>query len=58
MEKKIEIKFSEVNIRVVSRGQNLLIGEFKMAAGDVINIKGVCYEWHEHMILYPTIYFC
>jgi hypothetical protein len=44
MEKKIEIKFSEVNIRVVSRGQNLLIGEFKMAAGDVINIKGVCYE--------------
>ena len=30
----------EVNTRPVSRGQNRLIGEFKMAAGDVISIRG------------------
>ena len=29
----------EVNSRAVSRGQNELIGKFKMAAGDVINIR-------------------
>ena len=32
-------KLSEVNTRVVSRGQNELIGEFKMLAGDVISIR-------------------
>ena len=37
--RKIEWKLSEVNIRAVSRGQNELIGKFKMAAGDVINIR-------------------
>ena len=39
-EGKIEWKSSEINTRAVSRGQNKLIGEFKMAAGDVINIRG------------------
>ena len=39
-ESKIEWKLSEVNTRAVSSGQNELIGELKMAAGDVINIKG------------------
>ena len=37
---KIEWKSSEVNTRAVSREQNELIGKFKMAAGDVINIRG------------------
>ena len=36
---KIEWKSSEVNTRAVSRGQNELIGEFKMAVGDVISIR-------------------
>ena len=36
---KIEWKSSEVNIRTVSRGQNELIGKFKMVAGDVVNIR-------------------
>ena len=30
----------EVNSRAVSRGQNELIGKFKMAARDVISIRG------------------
>ena len=38
---KINWKSSEVNTRAVSRGQNKLIREFMMAAGDVISIKGV-----------------
>ena len=33
--RKIKWKLSEVNTRIVSRGQNELIGKFKMAAGDV-----------------------
>jgi hypothetical protein len=37
---KIEWKLSEVNTRAASRGQNKLIGEFKMAEGNVISIKG------------------
>ena len=37
---KIERKLSEVNIRDVSRGQNELIGEFKIAMGYVISIRG------------------
>ena len=36
----IEGKLSEVNTRVVSRGKNEQIGEFKMAVGDVISIGG------------------
>ena len=38
--RKIEWKLSEVNAKVVSRGQNELIVKFKMAAGDVISIRG------------------
>ena len=34
--RKIEWKLSDVNTRAVSRGQNKLIGKFKMAAGDVM----------------------
>ena len=37
---KIGRELSEVSNRAVSRGQNELIGEFKMAAGDVICIRG------------------
>ena len=39
-EGRIEWKLSEVNTRSVSRGQNELIGKFKMAAGDAIRIRG------------------
>ena len=37
---KIEWKLSETNTRAVSRGQNELIGEFKMTAHDIISIRG------------------
>ena len=37
---KIEWKSPGVNTRILSRGQNKLIGEFKMAEGDVISIRG------------------
>ena len=37
---KIERKLSEVNTRVVSRGQNELISKFKMVLDDVINFGG------------------
>ena len=33
-------KLSEVNTRAVSRGQNKLVGKFKMAAGDMVSIRG------------------
>jgi hypothetical protein len=36
---KIEWKSSEVNTRDVPRGQNELVGEFKMEAGDVNSIR-------------------
>ena len=36
---EIERILFEVNIRVVSRGQNALIGKFKIAAGYVIAIE-------------------
>ena len=36
---KIESNLSEVNTRALSRVQKELIGEFKMAAGDVIRIR-------------------
>ena len=39
-EGKNKWRSSEVNTRTVSRGQNGLIGKFKMAAGDVISIGG------------------
>ena len=35
---KIKWKLSEVNTSAVSRGQNKLIGKFKMVSGDVISI--------------------
>ena len=35
---KIEWKLSYVNTRLIPRGQNELIGDFKMAADDVISI--------------------
>ena len=43
---KIEWKSSEVNTRAVSREQNELIGEFKMAEGDVISIRGSLWSAH------------
>ena len=39
-EGKEEEEFSEISNRAMSRGQNKLIGEFKMAADDVISIRG------------------
>ena len=42
---KFEWKSSEFNTRAVSRGQNKLIGKFKMAAGDVIIIRGRVMEY-------------
>ena len=36
--RKTEWKLSEVNANTMSRGQNQLIGKFKMAAGDEISI--------------------
>jgi len=36
----MESMLFEVNVRVVTRGQNELIGEFKMAGDDVISIGG------------------
>jgi hypothetical protein len=44
---EIESNIFEVNTRAVSRGQNELIGKFKMVAGDV-NSVGVGYEVHVH----------
>ena len=37
-ERNVEWKLFEVDTRAVSRGLNELIGEIKMAAGDVISI--------------------
>ena len=61
-EGKIKRKLSEVNIRAVSRGQNELIGKFKMVSGDVIRghvveytyiptIKGCCCFVHLDLAL-------
>ena len=43
----MEWKLSEIDTRAVCRGQNELIGEFKIAAGDVFSI-GVGYDVHVH----------
>ena len=43
-----EWKSSEVNTRALPRGQNKFTGEFKMAAGEVISIRGVSYGIHIH----------
>ena len=37
---KFKRKLSEVNTRAVSRGQNELVGKFKMAAGDMLVFWG------------------
>ena len=42
---KLKRKLSEVNTRAVSRGQKELVGKFKMAAGDMVNIRGQIMEY-------------
>ena len=42
---KIKWKLCEVNTRAVSRGQNELIGKFKVAAGDMVSIRGQVMEY-------------
>jgi hypothetical protein len=42
---KIKWELSEVNVRAVSRGQDELIGKFKMAVGYVISIRGLFMEY-------------
>ena len=42
---KFKRRLSKVNARVLSRGQNELIGKFKMAVGDVISIWGQVMEY-------------
>ena len=37
---KFKRRLSKINARAVSRGQNELVCKFKMAAGDMISIKG------------------
>jgi hypothetical protein len=44
----MEGKLKGIYLRSVSRGQNELIDEFKMTAGDVLPIEGVGYEVHIH----------
>ena len=44
VEGKIKL-LSEVNARAVSRGQDELVGKFKMAVGDVISIRGLVLEY-------------
>ena len=41
---KIEWGLSELNTWAMSRGQDELVGNFKMAAGDVISIMGQVLE--------------
>ena len=40
-----KFKLSEVNAGVVSRGQNELVGKFKMAADDIVSIRGQVMEY-------------
>ena len=42
---KIKWRLSEVNTRAVSRGQDELIGKFKMVASDVISIRRQAMEY-------------
>ena len=39
------MKLSEVNARAVSRRQNEFVGKFKMAAGDMVSIRGQVMEY-------------
>ena len=41
---KFKRKLPEVNTSAVSRGQNELVGKFKMAAGDIVSIRGQVME--------------
>ena len=43
--REIEKEISEVNTRVVSRGQNELVCKFKMVAGDMVSIRGQVMEY-------------
>ena len=49
------MEITEVNARAVSRGQNELIGEFKMAAGDVISIGGYVMKYMYNQNIYTTL---
>ena len=42
---KFKRRLSEVNATALSRGQNELVVKFKMAAGDVISIRGQVMEY-------------
>ena len=42
---KFKRRLSEINARVVSRGQNELVGKFKMVAGDMVSIRGQVMEY-------------
>jgi hypothetical protein len=42
---KFERKLSEVNTRAVSRRHNELVGKFKMAASDMVSIRGQILEY-------------
>ena len=42
--RKFKRRLSEINARAVSRGQNELVDRFKMAAGDMVCIRGQVME--------------
>ena len=42
---KFKRRLSEVNARAVSRGQNELVCNFKMEAGDMVSIRGQVMEY-------------
>ena len=42
---KFKRKLSEVNTTAVSRGQNELVGNFKIAVGDMVSIRGQVMEY-------------
>ena len=42
---KFKRRLSEVNASAVSRGQNELVCKFKMAAGDMVSIRGQVMEY-------------
>ena len=54
MEGKCKRKLSEVNARAVSRRHNKLVGKFKMAAGDMVSVRGQVMEY----LYIPTMSFC
>jgi hypothetical protein len=43
--REIKRKLFEVNTRAVSRGQNELVGKFKMVVGDMVSIRGQVMEY-------------